>query len=150
MTSIRDLLSYRIHKLAGAMSRGAAARYRAEFGVTLMEWRALALLGDGTALSLQELARHAALDKSQISRVVSALTARGLVKRGVSKADARAAHISLTPAGARIRAGLLRSAAARDAAFAAVLTAQEQRVLDRVIRKLTEEARRQSEPETWA
>ena len=150
MGSIRDLLSYRIHKLAGAMSRGAAARYRAEFGVTLMEWRALALLGDGTALSLQELARHAALDKSQISRVVSALTARGLVKRGVSKADARAARISLTPAGARIRAGLLRSAAARDTAFAAILTEQEQRVLDRVIHKLTEDARRQSEPETWA
>lgn len=149
MTTIRDLLSYRIHKLAGAMSRGAAARYRAEHGVTLMEWRALALLGDGAALSLQELARHAALDKSQISRVVSALAARGLVRRGVSKDDARTARISLTPAGARIRAGLMRSAAARDAAFAAVLTAQEQRVLDRAIRKLTEEARRQAEAEAW-
>ena len=37
--TIRDLLSYRVHRLAGALSRGAALRYCAGFGVTLMEGR---------------------------------------------------------------------------------------------------------------
>jgi DNA-binding MarR family transcriptional regulator len=87
--TIQDLLSYRIHRLAGALSRGAALRYRAGFGVTLMEWRALALLGDFAPTTLQALARQAGLDKSQVSRVVSGLVARGLVRRATGRADGR-------------------------------------------------------------
>src|SRR5690349_13523624 len=77
--TIRDLLSYRIHRLAGALSRGAALRYRREFGVSLVEWRTIALLGGHAPLALKDLARQAGLDKSLVSRTVSALAARGLV-----------------------------------------------------------------------
>ncbi len=38
----RDLLPYRIHRLAGALSRGGALRCRAGFGVALVDggcWR---------------------------------------------------------------------------------------------------------------
>ncbi len=33
---IRDLISFRIHALANLLSRGAALRYKREFGVSLM------------------------------------------------------------------------------------------------------------------
>ena len=42
---IRDLLSYRLHEVANLLSRGAELRYRREFGVSLWEWRTIALLG---------------------------------------------------------------------------------------------------------
>ena len=43
--TIRDLLSYRLHTVANLLSRGAELRYRREFGVSLWEWRTIALLG---------------------------------------------------------------------------------------------------------
>ncbi len=73
---IRDLLSYRLHVVANLLSRGAELRYRREFGVSLWEWRTVALLGGAHgAQSLNELARAAGIDKSQMSRVVSGLAA---------------------------------------------------------------------------
>ena len=42
---IRDLISYRLHVVANLLSRGAELRYRREFGVSLWEWRTIALLG---------------------------------------------------------------------------------------------------------
>ena len=60
MAVIRDLLSYRLHTVANLLSRGAELRYRREFGVSLWEWRTIALLGAVTEpLSLNHLA-HAA------------------------------------------------------------------------------------------
>lgn len=147
--TIRDLLSYRLHRLAGALSRGAALRYRAEFGVTLMEWRTLALLGDFAPMSLQTLARQAGLDKSQVSRVVSALVERGLVRRAAGREDGREVRLSLTAAGRKLQAGLMRAARARDAAFAAALDPAERTALESALNKLMTEARRQSEPEAW-
>ncbi|MFC7556048.1 MarR family winged helix-turn-helix transcriptional regulator [Pseudoroseomonas wenyumeiae] len=94
--TIKDLLSYRIHQLANALSRGAAARYRREFDVSLMEWRTIALLGDFAPMTLKDLARQSGLDKGLASRVVSGLVQRGLVKRGTAS-DARELALSLTP-----------------------------------------------------
>jgi len=148
-STIRDLLSYRLHRLAGALSRGAALRYRAEFGVTLMEWRTLALLGDFAPMSLQTLAHQAGLDKSQVSRVVSALVERGLVRRVAGWEDAREVRLSLTAAGRKLQAGLMRAARARDAAFAAALDPVERIALESAFAKLMIEARRQGEPEAW-
>src|ERR671918_242293 len=75
MTEIRELLSYRVHVVANLLSRGAELRYRREFGVSLWEWRTMALLGAAEeALSLGHLAHAAGIDKSQMSRVVSGLT----------------------------------------------------------------------------
>ena len=42
--TIKDLLSYRLHQVANLLSRGAELRYRREFGVSLWEWRSVALL----------------------------------------------------------------------------------------------------------
>jgi hypothetical protein len=72
MTEIRDLLSYRLHVVANLLSRGAELRYRREFGVSLWEWRTLAILGAATEpLSLNHLAHAAGIHKSQMSRVAS-------------------------------------------------------------------------------
>ncbi|MXP65323.1 MarR family transcriptional regulator [Roseomonas sp. M0104] len=140
--TIKDLLSYRIHQLANALSRGAAARYRREFDVSLMEWRTIALLGDFAPMSLKDLARQSGLDKGLASRVVGGLVERGLVRRGAA-ADARELALSLTPAGRKVFGGLMRSAGERDAAFRAALTEAEMECLDSAIGKLLQAARQQ-------
>ncbi|MDJ0389575.1 MarR family transcriptional regulator [Roseomonas sp. E05] len=140
--TIKDLLSYRIHRLANALSRGAAARYRREFDVSLMEWRTIALLGDFAPMSLKDLARQSGLDKGLASRVVGGLVERGLVRRGTA-ADARELALSLTPAGRKVFRGLMRSAGERDDAFRAALTEAEMECLDSAIGKLLQAARQQ-------
>jgi DNA-binding MarR family transcriptional regulator len=142
--TIKDLLSYRIHRLANALSRGAALCYRQEFDVSLMEWRIIALLGDFAPMTLKELAVQSGLDKSLASRAVAGLVQRGLVLREIGQQDAREVALRLSSSGHRVHQGLMRAALKRDEAFAAVLTAEERRVLERAILQLEAEARRQA------
>ena len=142
--TIRDLLSYRIHRLANALSRGAALRYRRDFDVSLMEWRIIALLGSFAPLTLKALSQQSGLDKSLASRAVAGLVERRLVLREAGREDGREIALRLTAAGRRLHAGLMEAALERDDAFAACLTREEQAVLASAIRKLEAEARRQA------
>jgi DNA-binding MarR family transcriptional regulator len=140
--TIRDLLSYRIHRLANALSRGAALRYRREFDVSLMEWRILALLGAFAPMTLKRLARESGLDKSQASRAVAGLVARGLVLRLPGEGDARELALRLSAEGERLQQGLMQAARERDAALRAALGATERAVLDAALDRLEATARR--------
>lgn len=142
--TIRDLLSYRIHRLANALSRGAALRYRQEFGVSLMEWRILALLGGFAPLTLRDLARESGLDKAQASRAVKALVERGLVERESGSTDGREVALRLSAEGQRVQDGLMQAAREREAAFRAALPPGSLATLEEAIRLLTAEARRQA------
>lgn len=130
------LLSYRLHSVANLLSRGAAMRYKREFGVTLWEWRTIALVGGQPGMSLKELAKMAGLDKSQVSRVVTGLTDRHLLLRSTDENDARGIRLSLTNAGQRLYAGLIQAAAERNEAFLGVLSPQERTALENAMVKL--------------
>lgn len=140
--TIRELLSYRLHVVANLLSRGAELRYRREFGVSLWEWRTIALLGGAReALSLNALARAAGIDKSQMSRVVSGLTARRLVLRQSDAADGRGVRLTLSAAGRKLYLGLIRAAAERNDAFLDCLSARERAAFDGALEKLAARAK---------
>ena len=139
---IRELLSYRLHEVANLLSRGAELRYRREFGVSLWEWRTLALLGGAAEpLSLGHLARAAGIHKSQMSRVVSGLARRKLVVRHANAEDARGVHLTLSGSGRKLYAGLIDAAAQRDRAFRGCLTRDEKHAFDSALAKLAGQAR---------
>ena len=139
--TIKELLSYRLHVVANLLSRSAAMRYKREFGVSLWEWRTVALLGAEAPLSLNELARAAGLDKSQMSRVVSGLAERGLIRRGGDEQDGRGVKLTLSRSGERVYQGLIRAASERNAAFLGCLAPRERECLDGALQKLGEQAR---------
>ena len=142
MTEIRDLLSYRVHVVANLLSRGAELRYRREFGVSLWEWRTIALLGaSDEPLSLGHLARAAGIDKSQMSRVVSGLAKRRVVLRSTDPGDGRGIRLSLSASGKRLYEGLIRAAGERDAVFRNCLSKGEKEAFERVLAKLAGRAR---------
>jgi DNA-binding MarR family transcriptional regulator len=142
MPAIRELLSYRLHVVANLLSRGAELRYRREFGVSLWEWRTVALLGAvAEPLSLNHLAHAAGIHKSQMSRVVSGLTRRRLVLRAPDADDARGVRLTLSRSGRRLYEGLIGAAAERDRAFRGCLSTEESRVFDRALAKLAGRAR---------
>lgn len=136
------MLSYRLHRVANLLSRGAEMRYRREFGVSLWEWRTVALLGGATEpQSLNELARAAGMDKSQMSRVVSGLTRKKIVFRETDAADGRGISLSLTRSGQRLYKRLIGAAAQRNSAFLGCLSAQERKHLEQAMTKLADQAR---------
>lgn len=140
--TIRELLSYRLHQVANLLSRGAELRYRREFGVSLWEWRSVALLGGaGEPQSLNDLARAAGMDKSQMSRVVSGLTRRKIVFREADANDARGIRLSLTRSGRALYRRLIGAAAERNTAFLGCLSAKERVCLEQAMSKLAREAR---------
>ena len=142
MTEIQDLLSYKLHRVANLLSRGAELRYRREFGVSLWEWRTLALLGAAEEpMSLVQLAKAAGVDKGQLSRVVTGLARRRLVRREAHPGDGRGVRLTLSGAGRRRYLALIRAAAERDAAFRGCLSKAEHQVFDRALSKLAGRAR---------
>jgi len=140
--TIRELLSYRLHQVANLLSRGAELRYRREFGVSLWEWRTVALLGGASEpQSLNDLARAAGMDKGQMSRVVSGLTKREIIYREADANDARGIRLSLTRAGKKLYRKLIGAAAERNSAFLGCLSARERACLEKAMTKLAQEAR---------
>ena len=142
MTEIKDLISYQVHMVANLLSRGAQLRYRREFGVSLWEWRTIALFGAADEPhSLGDLARAAGIDKSQMSRVVSGLTKRKLVLRAANDEDGRGVQLRLSKSGRKLYTGLIGAAAQRDAALRDCLSANEKNVFERALTKLAGQAR---------
>ena len=128
--------------VANLLSRGAELRYRREFGVSLWEWRTIALLGAADEpLSLGHLARAAGIDKSQMSRVVSGLAGRRLVLRETDPGDGRGVRLTLTRSGKHLYDGLIRAAGQRDRAFRNCLTRNEREAFERALAKLAGQAR---------
>lgn len=139
--AMRDLLSYKLHRTANSLTRSAAVRYREQFGISMAEWRTIAILGGDAPVSHNQLAREANLDKGQISRIVTALVERGLVSRKPSPDHGRIEFLSLTRQGQLQYQKLMQVAKERDEAFLASLSKDEIRALERTMDKLNEIAR---------
>ena len=138
---LSQLFTYNISALANVLSRGAAARYSREFGVSLMEWRVIGSLALDAPLSLQQISHRFDLDKGQASRTVADLLTRGLVHRSVNGDDRRSIALKLTPAGWRMYRRILLSARARSERLLGCLEAGERKAFLKAFAKVAAEAR---------
>jgi DNA-binding MarR family transcriptional regulator len=78
---ITELLGYRLHvivaKIASAVIRVCEGRY----GISRREWHILGLLDALGPLTPSQLAESCHLDRPRVSRAISALASKGLVKK---------------------------------------------------------------------
>ncbi len=138
---VASLTTYRLSLLANLLSKHAASLYDRCFGVTLGEWRVLAVLHDAGQLSLTSLAAATNLDKGQASRVVSALLGRGLVHREPDRHDGRGIALSLSDGGDALFRQILPLAHERNRRLLDHLDPGDVEAFDRVLGLLTAEAR---------
>ncbi len=93
-------LPYRLNRAAARVSRAFARRYRAEFGISIPEWRVLAHLHAAPEpLSIRDIEARVDLEKSTVSRAVARLVKLGFVKRTPHATDRRLLALSLTAEG---------------------------------------------------
>ncbi len=78
------------------------ADLRARYGISLRGFEVLlflAVFSEGGTQRITDLAAHAPLSQSRVSRLVAELAARGLVERSSSTRDARVVSVSITDTG---------------------------------------------------
>ena len=92
-------LPYRLSVAANAVSDLIARAYQARFGLTIPQWRLVAVLGEDGPMTPQALAARTIMDKVTVSRAAAALVERRLAERAPNPTDGRSHRLSLTAAG---------------------------------------------------
>src|ERR1700761_1758598 len=95
-------LPYRLSILSNRASDAIARHYSDRFGLSVPEWRIIAVLGQSPGMSAREVAARTAMDKVQVSRAVASLVDARRVKRDEDRVDGRVTRLSLTPKGRAI------------------------------------------------
>ena len=133
----RHLFSYNLQRLAGVSSRIASLTLETEFGVTVQEWRTLAVLDFLDAAPVHLLAQRAGVQKSQMSRLVTDLENRELVVREKHPTDKRSVLLRLTPKATQLVRDILASSRERNDQMLSHLDHDERVQLMKLLGKAT-------------
>jgi DNA-binding MarR family transcriptional regulator len=133
---LEKFLPYRLSVLSNRLSGVIAESYSARFGLSIPEWRVIAVLALSPGLSAAEVGERTAMDKVAVSRAVSRLLKAGRVRRETAAGDRRRSVLELTSDGRRIYQRVSPALRAFEAALLAALNPGERRQLDALLRKL--------------
>ncbi|XDA99135.1 MarR family transcriptional regulator [Sulfitobacter sp. LCG007] len=132
----RQFLPYLLNQAAEACSLEFQQVYKDRYGMLRTEWRVLFHLGIHGRMTASAIAQAATMHKTKISRAVQRLSDRHFIDRLPDESDRRIEHLELTSRG-RAAYQELRGVAARyDDSLAERLSAEENRMLRRVLLKL--------------
>lgn len=132
---------YRLSVLSNRVSSAIARHYSERFGLSIPEWRVMAVLGGTPGLSAREVAHRTAMDKVQVSRAVASLMrARRMARSGDAK-DGRITRLSLTRQGRAIYDEIVPLALHLEELFLSALSAEERRSFEKLLAKLSRQAR---------
>jgi len=133
---LEKFLPYRLSVLSNTVSSAIAAAYFMNFGLSIPEWRVMAVLGQTPGLSASEVASRTAMDKVQVSRAVSNLLRAKRVARAGDDKDGRVTRLSLSKQGTAIYDEIVPLALHLEAVFLAALTPSERTTLASLMDKL--------------
>lgn len=139
---ITRFLSYRIVRVHQALNAQAIAVLDSVAGITLTQWRLIAMIGSGTATTARDVARKAMIDPAMISRTTKALEEMGLLTTSRPDSDRRVVEMTLTPRGREIFNRTLPYMQARQSALLDTLEPEEQDFIFGILDKLELAARR--------
>ncbi len=99
---LEDFLPYRLSVVSHTISTTIAKVYEKRFGVSIPEWRVIAILGRFPGLSAVEVADRTMLDKVAVSRAVTKLIRNGRIDRQFADADRRRSILNLSEEGRQV------------------------------------------------
>ncbi|SEG12554.1 MarR family winged helix-turn-helix transcriptional regulator [Oceanospirillum linum] len=138
---LEQYLPYRFNQLADQISSNLTAVYSSEFGVSLSEWRILALLGQQATMISTDISHRTKMDKAKVSRAVHKLGQEGCLHRERDEQDHRVSHLSLTQAGIKLYNSIIPKALEWESRLVATLAEEERVLLHRLMNKLDSQMR---------
>ena len=104
---LEDFLPYRLSVTASSVSRLLSRKYAESYGLSIPEWRVLAMVGRFGVLSPSAIGELTTMDKVKVSRAAASLVAHGLVKQRPDPKDGRGRLLSLTRKGEVVHRGMV-------------------------------------------
>ena len=132
---------YRLSVLTNHVSSAISRHYSERFGLSIPEWRVMAVLGQTPGLSAREVAARTAMDKVQVSRAVASLMRARRVARSGDAEDGRVTRLTLTREGNAIYDEIVPLALHLEDLFLSALSEEERKTFDRLMAKLARQAR---------
>ena len=143
---LEDFLPYRLAILSHTVSSLIARVYDKRFGLTIPEWRVIAIVGRFPGLSAVEVAERTMLDKVAVSRAVTKLIKAGRIDREFADADRRRSILTLSEDGRKVHDEVAPLAMAMEDDLLHGLADDEIAILNTVIERLLVRARLISSP----
>ncbi len=136
--SLAAFLPFRLSVLSNTLSKRIADLYREEFGLSMPQWRVMAIIGETPGLNATDIVTRTVMDKVAVSRAVAGLIEMGLVKRNAAEDDRRRALLSLTAQGQDIYARIVPMAIAEEKAATEAMSGDEIAEFNRLLGKLAD------------
>jgi len=135
-----DYLPYRLSVAANAVSDLVASAYQSRFGLSIPQWRLMAVLGEDGPMTPQALCARTIMDKVTVSRAAATLHERKLVDREPNATDGRSHRVGLTSSGGALYAEIAPLALAYEARLLEAFTPFERQVAQNLLRRLQDAA----------
>ena len=136
-----DFIPYRLSVASNSVSDAIARTYEALFGLSIPEWRLVAVVAEGEGVTQQAIGAATRMDKVTVSRAAIALTGRGLLVRRDNPADRRSHLLGLTAAGRRLYAAVAPEALALERRLLAAFDPDEVAAFVATLRRIEAAAR---------
>lgn len=133
---LQKFLPYRLSFTSNAVSEMIASRYQETFGLTVPEWRVIAIIAEAGSPSQQEICQITRMDKVTVSRAAMALADRKLLDRQINPADKRSHLLTLTKAGAKLYASIVPRATEMEQSIFSCLSSKERMTLMRFLSRI--------------
>ncbi|MBT8079800.1 MAG: MarR family transcriptional regulator [Gammaproteobacteria bacterium] len=144
---LEEFLPYRLSILSNTVSTMIARAYDKRFGLSIPEWRVIAVLGRFPGLSAVEVAERTLMDKVAVSRAVGKLIKSGRVDRQFADVDRRRSILNLSEAGKKVHDEIAPLALRFEQDLLHGISDTEAATLDAVMQKLLARAREIGPPQ---
>lgn len=135
-----QFLPYRLSVLSNRISAAIAECYSRRFGLSIPEWRVIAVLAHAPGASAAEVAERTAMDKVAVSRAVRRLQLTGRVSRRTAAGDRRRSMLELTAEGRSIYQRVTPVLRRYEDELLAALSMREREALDTLLQRLQSRA----------
>ncbi|MFT5134617.1 MAG: DNA-binding MarR family transcriptional regulator [Gammaproteobacteria bacterium] len=137
---LESFLPYRLSLLSNTVSSNIAATYQDKFGISMPEWRIMAVLAEYPDIAADEVCQRTQIEKSVVSRAVARLLKRHLIFREFDDKDKRRSILRLSETGLTVYDEVMPVTETFELKLIAKLSKDERKSLSILLDKLQTEA----------
>jgi DNA-binding MarR family transcriptional regulator len=138
---LEKFLPYRLAVTSHTVSTNIARVYEKRFGVSIPEWRVIAILGRYPGLSAVEVAERTLMDKVAVSRAVTKLVKNGRIDRQFADADRRRSILNLSDEGRKVHNEIAPLALQFERALLQDISDEDYKTFSTILEQLLEKAK---------